>query len=97
MLTRASLTIRLHPNDDVVIARTQLVGGTLLADETSPISGLVPPGHKVATRAIRAGEPSSDTTRSSALHHGTSPPASTSISTIWRWARSIATTRSAPT
>ena len=29
MLTRTSLTIRLHPNDDVVIARTQLVGGTL--------------------------------------------------------------------
>ena len=57
MLTRASLTIRLHPNDDVVIARTQLVGGTLLADENVTVSGLVPPGHKVATRAIRAGEP----------------------------------------
>jgi len=57
MLTRASLTIRLHPNDDVVIARTQLVGGTLLADEHVTVSGLVPPGHKVATHAIRAGEP----------------------------------------
>ena len=57
MLTRASLTIRLHPNDDVVIARTQLVGGTLLADENVTVSGLVPPGHKVATHAIRAGEP----------------------------------------
>ena len=57
MLTRASLTIRLHPNDDVVIARTQLVGGTLLSDENVTVSGLVPPGHKVATRAIRAGEP----------------------------------------
>jgi altronate hydrolase len=57
MLTRTSLTIRLHPNDDVVIARTQLVGGTLLADEKVTVSGLVPPGHKVATRAIRAGEP----------------------------------------
>ena len=57
MLTRASLTIRLHPNDDVVIARTQLVGGTLLAEERVTIAGLVPPGHKVATRAIRAGEP----------------------------------------
>ncbi len=33
MLTRASLTIRLHPNDDVVIARTQLVSGTRLAGE----------------------------------------------------------------
>jgi altronate hydrolase len=57
MLTRASLTIRLHPDDDVVIARTQLLGGTLLADENVTISGLIPPGHKVATRAIRAGEP----------------------------------------
>ncbi len=57
MLTRTSLTIRLNPNDDVVIARTQLVGGTLLADENVTVSGLVPPGHKVATRAIRAGSP----------------------------------------
>jgi altronate hydrolase len=57
MLTRASLTIRLHPNDDVVIARTQLVGGTLLTEENVTIGGLIPPGHKVATRAIRAGEP----------------------------------------
>ena len=52
-----SFTIRLHPDDDVVIARAQLVGGTLLADEHVTVSGLVPPGHKVATRAIRAGEP----------------------------------------
>ena len=57
MLTRTSLTIRLNPNDDVVIARTQLVGGTLLTDENVTVSGLVPPGHKVATRAIRAGAP----------------------------------------
>jgi len=57
MLTRASLTIRLHPNDDVVIARTQLVGGTLLAGENVTVSGLVPPGHKIATRAIPAGAP----------------------------------------
>ena len=33
MLTRSTLTIRLHPDDDVVIARAQLVGGTQLADE----------------------------------------------------------------
>ena len=57
MLTRSALTIRLHPNDDVVIARTQLVGGTKLLDEKVTISGLVPPGHKVATRAVKAGEP----------------------------------------
>ncbi len=57
MLTRSSLVIRLHPADDVVIARSQLVGGTKLLDEDVTVSGLVPPGHKVATRAIRAGEP----------------------------------------
>ncbi|MEP7183999.1 MAG: altronate dehydratase family protein [Betaproteobacteria bacterium] len=57
MLTRASLVIRLHPNDDVVIARSQLVGGTQLIDEKVTVAGLVPPGHKIAARAIRAGEP----------------------------------------
>ena len=57
MLTRSSLTIRLHPADDVVIARQQLVGGTKLLDEDVTVAGLVPPGHKVATRAIAAGAP----------------------------------------
>src|SRR5690242_12764866 len=57
MLTRTSLTIRLHPNDDVVIARSQLVGGTKLLDENVVVSGLVPPGHKVATRAVAKGNP----------------------------------------
>jgi altronate hydrolase len=57
MLTRSALTIRLHPNDDVVIARVQLVGGTALLDEKITVVGLVPPGHKIATRAIRSGDP----------------------------------------
>ena len=57
MLTRSSLTIRLHPDDDVVIARAQLVGGTTLIDENVTVAGLVPPGHKVATHAIAAGSP----------------------------------------
>src|SRR5436190_24060426 len=57
MLTRASLTIRLHPDDDVVIARSQLVGGTTLMDENVTVAGLVPPGHKVATRAVAKGAP----------------------------------------
>ena len=50
-------TIRIHPADDVVIARRQLLGGTLLADEGVTVIGLVPPGHKVAVRAIAAGAP----------------------------------------
>ncbi len=57
MLKRSSLTLRLHPADDVVIARSQLVGGTTLIDESVVVAGLVPPGHKVATRALRTGAP----------------------------------------
>jgi len=57
MSTRNSLVVRLHAADDVVIARTQLVGGTQLADERVTVSGLIPPGHKVATRAVTAGQP----------------------------------------
>ncbi len=47
--------IRLHPQDDVLIARTQLVGGTVA--ENVVVKGLIPPGHKVATRSIAQGEP----------------------------------------
>lgn len=49
--------IRLHPSDDVVIARHQLLSGLALVDEGVVVAGLVPAGHKVATRAIPAGEP----------------------------------------
>ena len=58
MLTKAALTIRLHADDDVVIARTQLVGGTRLLDEDVTVVGLVPPAHKVAAHAMRNGSPS---------------------------------------
>jgi altronate hydrolase len=47
--------IRLHPSDDVLIARSQLVGGTSV--ESISVRGLIPAGHKVATRAIAIGEP----------------------------------------
>ncbi|HVZ45139.1 MAG TPA: altronate dehydratase family protein [Ramlibacter sp.] len=47
--------IRLHPGDDVVIARGQLLGGTAVENVTA--RGLIPPGHKVATRDIAPGEP----------------------------------------
>lgn len=52
-----SPVIRIHPDDNVVIARRQLIAGERLADEGIVISGLVPPGHKIATRAIPAGVP----------------------------------------
>ena len=47
--------IRLHPQDDVLIARQQLVGGA--PAEGFTVKGLVPAGHKVATRDIAMGEP----------------------------------------
>jgi len=49
--------IRIHPADNVVIARSQLLGGTALPEEGITVAGLVPPGHKVATKAIAVGEP----------------------------------------
>jgi len=52
----AARAIRLHPKDDVVIALGQLIAGTRLANEGLTISGLIPAGHKVATRAIAMGE-----------------------------------------
>ena len=51
------LVIRIHPADDVVIARHQLVGGTRIASEDVVVAGLVPPGHKLAVRPIAAGAP----------------------------------------
>ncbi len=47
--------IRLHPADDVVIARSQLMGGSTV--ENIRVRGLVPPGHKIALRSIAAGQP----------------------------------------
>ncbi len=52
-----SPTIRIHPADNVVIARRQLLPGTVLEGEGITVAAMVPPGHKVATRAIAAGEP----------------------------------------
>ena len=49
-----SLFIRLHPDDDVVIARQQLMSGSTV--ENIAVCGLIPPGHKIATRAIQTGE-----------------------------------------
>jgi altronate hydrolase len=47
--------IRIHPSDNVVIARQQLLGGTVLSEEGITIRGLVPPGHKIATQDLVAG------------------------------------------
>ncbi|MBT2327004.1 UxaA family hydrolase [Variovorax paradoxus] len=47
--------IRLHAQDDVVISLDQLVSGTHIESEGIAAAGLIPPGHKMATRAIEPG------------------------------------------
>ncbi|WP_288406902.1 UxaA family hydrolase, partial [uncultured Pseudomonas sp.] len=53
----ARATLRLHPQDDVLIARQALVPGLELAEEGVQVREPVPAGHKVAVRAIAAGAP----------------------------------------
>jgi len=48
--------IRLHPEDSVVIARATLLPGAPVADNVRA-TARIPAGHKVAVRAIAAGEP----------------------------------------
>ena len=87
MLTRATLTIRLHPDDDVVIARQQLVGGTQLIDENVTVRRLVPPGAQgrdARDRQGRAGQALQPDHR--LRRRATSPRASTCTCTTSRWA-----------
>ncbi|CAG9185569.1 UxaA family hydrolase [Cupriavidus pinatubonensis] len=55
-VTASEPVVRLHPDDDVVIARAQLVAGTRLGGDLM-VRGLVPAGHKLALRALEAGAP----------------------------------------
>ncbi|HXU43536.1 MAG TPA: altronate dehydratase family protein [Burkholderiales bacterium] len=57
MLQAADLTIRLHPEDDVVIARVEIPAGTMLTKENVRAAVRVPPGHKIAVRAVEKGKP----------------------------------------
>jgi altronate hydrolase len=50
-------TLRLNPNDDVVIAAREIAAGTLIASEGVTTAERIPSGHKVATRAVAVGEP----------------------------------------
>jgi len=50
------LAIRLHPEDGVVIARTDILAGTPIPGEGIIAATRIPPGHKIATRAHEAGE-----------------------------------------
>jgi len=53
----SAAVIRIHPADDVVIARRQLMGGTRIDSVGITVAGLVPPGHKIAVRSIAQGAP----------------------------------------
>jgi len=57
VLDANALTLRLHPEDDVVIARVEIAPGTYVGSECIVAAQAIPPGHKLAVRARRAGEP----------------------------------------
>lgn len=58
MLQAADLTIRLNPADDVVISRVEIPAGTVLVRENNVrVTTSVPPGHKIAARALAKGTP----------------------------------------
>src|SRR5213595_1615238 len=48
--------IRLHPDDGVLIARSSLPSGLVVADGVTTVER-IPAGHKVAVRPIAVGEP----------------------------------------
>src|SRR5260370_4534290 len=48
--------IRLHPDDGVLIARSSLPSGMVVADGVTTVER-IPAGHKVAIRPIAVGEP----------------------------------------
>ena len=53
----SAAAIRLHPNDNVLVARADIVQGTAIAEENLTCLNRIPAGHKVAARAIPKGEP----------------------------------------
>jgi altronate hydrolase len=54
-----SSTVRLHPDDDVAIAKQRLAPGTTIDTEVGPVAlaADVPAGHKIAVRSRATGEP----------------------------------------
>ena len=57
MTEHQTLTVRLHPNDNVVTARIDLLPNTAVTGEDVACSARIPAGHKVATRPISKGTP----------------------------------------
>ncbi len=56
-LTDRALTIRLHPTDNIVIARGTIPAATAIDAEGIVTARAIPQGHKVATRPIGTGDP----------------------------------------
>ncbi len=54
-MTQSSV-IRLHANDDVLIATQQLIPATLIDSENVTVRELIPPGHKMAAHDIKSGD-----------------------------------------
>jgi altronate hydrolase len=52
-----AIAIRLHANDDVLIAARQLPPGTVIESENLTVREPIPSGHKMAARDIEAGAP----------------------------------------
>ena len=49
--------IRLHPNDNVVVARVDVAIGTSVPSENLSVRSQVPAGYKIASKKITAGDP----------------------------------------
>ena len=52
----SKLIVRLHPSDNVVTARLDILGNTRIDEEQLSSSCPIPSGHKLATKKIKAGE-----------------------------------------
>ena len=49
----SKLIVRLHPSDNVVTARLDILGNTRIDDEQLSSSCPIPSGHKLATKKLR--------------------------------------------
>ena len=50
------LTVRLHPADNVVTAKIEMLAGTDVKNEGLSVSQSIPSGHKIATKFIPKGD-----------------------------------------
>ena len=97
MTPHQTLTVRLHPDDNVVTARIDLLAKTAVGGEQVTCAARIPAGHKVATRPHRGRRADQEIQPDHRLRdRGDRARRSTSTPTMSRCATSPATTRSAP-